>query len=165
MSGVILEELWEAHRLELACYIANKVHNPDTVSDLVSTVYLRAWVAMCNGNGYKDNRRGWMYQIARSAIYDYWRERQYKTFIDFDSLFDEASEFDVHEQTERTIALEQVYAALERLPANQGDCMRLYLVGYGQNEIGKLLGTTPGGVKQLKIRAIVNLRECLSEAT
>lgn len=162
-----LEALWMEYKFEIASYIGKTVrahHGQDMVDDMVSSVFLRATVATHNGNGYTDNARAWLYQIARSVMCDYWRTKRHATLVDFDSLAEHAADFDVEDETERNMRYEQLWRAVERLGDKQQEAVSGRLLGYNNGEIAEMVGSTEGAVKGLNTRAYASLRELLQVA-
>lgn len=160
-----LEALWTDYQFEIASYIGKRVrmhHGQDTVNDMVSSVYLRAIVATRNGNGAKSDPRGWLYQIARSVMWDAWRDKKGTVLIEWEAMREEASNLPpVEEQAAATLLAEQVKKAVSQLNDGQANVVTLRLEGYSNGEIAEILGSTESAVKGLSTRAYANLRERL----
>ncbi len=159
-----LETLWHKYHMRLYAYMFRKVHDLDVIEDLLSCVYLRALVAMTNGNGYKSNAAAWLFTISRSVMNDFWRSKQHVTFVDWDTLGESDKDATPHEQAEQAIASEEVQRAIAQLEANQKMILRLRLAGYDNGEIATKLGTTEQASKAVVTRAYRNLRQWLTEA-
>lgn len=163
-NTTLLETLWNEHRVELSGYVANRINDYETIKDLISSVYLRAWVAICHGNGPNENARAWLYQIARSVLNDHWRALHYQSFVSWDDFITASSEdITVFEQVLNTISGEQIECAIKRLKDSQRACLYLFLAGYDQNEIGVILGKSVGAIRQINVRARRHLQEWLKE--
>jgi RNA polymerase sigma factor (sigma-70 family) len=170
-----LETLWEEYRGKMAGYMMLRIRDKNMIEDLVSAVYLRAWVAMLNGNGYTTNALGWMYQIARSVVLDYLRslKRTVPHGIELDAAQpdgDEVAGAAIYEralasedETEQHILRVWIHGEIERLPDLQAEAMMLLLDGLDISEIAELTGNTAGGIRQINHRAFRHLRESLKE--
>jgi RNA polymerase sigma factor (sigma-70 family) len=162
-----LEMLWVQYKFEIASYIGKNVRGHDgqeLIDDMVSSVFLRALVATHNGNGCNGNARGWLYQIARSVMWDTWRAKQHTTLVDWDSLAEYASEWSIEEEADRNLRKEQLWRAVDRLGDKQQDAVCGRLLGYNNGEIAEMFGSTESGIKALNTRAYVRLRELLQDA-
>lgn len=162
-----LEQLWNEHQFRIANFIGKRMQRQwgqDTINDLVSSVFLRAAVAINNGNGPVEHAGAWLYQIARSVIADHFRALQYKSFQDFDECWMEpCRDASPHELAEQAILQAQVQRAISRLTASQEDVINLRLEGYNYNEISEVMHMSLDGAKQLNVRAFRNLREWLKD--
>lgn len=165
MNNHDLEKLWEEYCFEIASYISKQMRRKrgqDVVDDLVSTVFVRAAVAMSNGNGYKVDARGWLYQIARSAIADYLRTLHYKIFVPIEEVIEEPdNEASTFETVRQEIRAQNLYRAIGSLVESQKRAMQLRLLGYSNSEIAREVGMSEMAVRQLNYRAFQTLREIL----
>jgi RNA polymerase sigma factor (sigma-70 family) len=151
-----LETLWEEYRGKMAGYMMLRIRDKNMIEDLVSAVYLRAWVAMLNGNGYTTNALGWMYQIARSVVLDYLRslKRTVPHGIELDAAQPDGDEVAGAAIYERALASED---------ETEQHILRVWLDGLDISEIAELTGNTAGGIRQINHRAFRHLRESLKE--
>lgn len=160
-----IEQLWNDYYFEIRSYIAKRMAKKwgqDVVSDLVSQVYAKAMIAIKNGNGYKDNARGWIYQVTRSVIADHMRLQHYKTFHDIDEFWDlEDGQLSPHELAEQRIIVQHVRGAVSRLDTRQREAMQLRLEGYNNRQIASELGVNEVALRQINVRAFRTLREWL----
>ena len=155
-----MERLWLGYSHRIAKFMANRVLDRDVIDDLVSSVYLRACVAMSNGNGYTESASGWLYQIARSVIWDY-RRAMGRTFaaVDVDDCEDHIDPYSQPEEiVERQLKCERVRRAVAQLPEEQAVVTTWRMCGYEFEEIAAGIGKTSGATKQLQTRAYANLR-------
>lgn len=162
-----IESLWHEYHTQIAGYIAKRVrsaYGQDAVDDLTSTVFVRAWVAISNGNGYHSSASGWLFQIARNAMKDFWRAMKHRHFVDWEELMhlDDGSE-PVPDQVERTATADALHKAINRLADTQSQSVQLRLEGYTNLEIAEIMQSNEMAVKQLNTRAYSNLRDWLRE--
>lgn len=162
-----MESLWHAYHFRILNYVGKHfhLHGQDTVRDLASNVFLRALVAITNGNGPTIDVEGWIFTIARSVCWDYLRAKRRAVFVDWDALANGADdEPTVDDLAEQTIMREQVHGAINRLEGRQGRSMQLRMEGYNNREIAEMTGTTEAAIKQVNVRALSHLREWLQDA-
>lgn len=176
-NAEMLEELWNEHRLSIARYIGRRIQDSYLIEELTAVTYARAWVAMCNGNGYDTKAVAWLYTIAKNVMRDYWRNWQNRTwFVEFDAepeMDDNGTKTDLATERllmadegieDRCIVRVEVPRAMKRLTAQQRTVINYRLQGYQHDEIGQMIGNTLEGTKQLARRAEARLREILKEA-
>lgn len=169
-----MEHLWHSHHAKIMRYVRHRL-NDDVAEDVTQEVYLRAWEAMCDGKGYSEHASGWLYRIAHNVVIDTYRarERGFKEvhldaiFVDEDGdhksnkergevmLIEDES---LEEQVERTLLLEEVGKAVNRLVDTQAFVVLRVLEGYNYVEIGEEMGKHHKAVKQLNVRAMSTLR-------
>lgn len=171
-----MEHLWHSHHAKIMRYVQHRL-NDDVAEDLTQEVYLRAWEAMCNGNGYTKHASGWLYRIAHNLVIDTYRARERTPeFVELDMepenrdadgigvqrkaevLVAESIDTPLEERVERTLLLEEVGAAVGQLIDTQAYVVMRVLEGYSYEEIGKEMGKPHEAVKQINTRAITNLR-------
>jgi RNA polymerase sigma factor (sigma-70 family) len=176
-----IEPLWHEYRDKLDAYIRRYIYSADVAEDMVSRVFLRAVVATSRGHGYTSSASGWLYQIARSAIQDYWRQRHAREWaVELDMDISDASSVDSmggelyleliasdptpHEWLERQEIARKVRRAVASLPPAQEDVIVARLQGYDLHEIALGINRSYEATKQLQTRAFANLRQALREA-
>lgn len=153
-----LEALWHSHRHRIASYIARRVmhrYGQDTVDDLVSITYLRALVAMRNGNGVHTNAEAWLFAIARSAMMDFWRDMQRMTFIDYDALVEQPASESTYEDAIKHLIAGRVRGAVAQLAPTHTQAVQMRLEGYSHAEIAEVMGI---GMETAKARGYRGMR-------
>jgi len=161
-------QLWNDYQFRIASYIGKQMRREwgqDVINDLVSIVFLRACVAIDNGNGPTENAGAWLFQIARSVILDHLRAQKWKVFFDIDEFQTLAADgLSLDELTEYGLQREKLYSAIEKLDNRQAELLRLRLAGYENDEIASLYNCKQATVRAVHTRAYANLREWLKEA-
>jgi RNA polymerase sigma factor (sigma-70 family) len=162
-----METLWTEYNARIAAYIYKRIRDLNVLEDLVQNVYLRAIVAIRNGNGYASNVVGWIYQIARSVVVDYLRYGSRvelsAPLVCIDDVPDIADPTQRVEPTDQEQIILDVRAAIGRLPEQQEEVMWLRLDGWSFRDIGIEMGKNEVAAKGIGHRAIVNLRMQLSD--
>ncbi|MBE0690503.1 MAG: RNA polymerase sigma factor SigZ [Anaerolineae bacterium] len=72
MTTTSVEAVWDTFNTPLARFIRKRVPDRQAADDLLQDVYIKMHT---NLDGLRDNGRlrAWVYQIARNAVYDYYR--------------------------------------------------------------------------------------------
>lgn len=65
-------DAWGAHHPELIRFVASRVSDPDEANDVVQEVFIRA-IRLENGLCGVDNRRAWLFHVARNLLIDRYR--------------------------------------------------------------------------------------------
>lgn len=160
-----LETMWHEYHNGLFAYVYKQLRCRDTADDLLSAIYLRAVVAIRNGNGPNTNAHAWLFAIARSVLGDHWRAKKHTYFVDWDSLPEHVDECaDPDRVVARRMEAERLRYAVARLPEAQAEVVVWRLQGYETEEIATGLGRSYGATKAVITRAYANLRERLGEA-
>lgn len=160
-----IETMWNEYHAGLYTYVFKRLRDHDTASDLLSTIYLRAVVAIRNGNGPTTHAHGWLFAIARNVLNDHWRAKKHTYFVEWETLPDCVDECaDPDTLVTRQMEAERVRHAVARLPESQATVVVWRLQGYETEEIAAGLGRTYGATKAVIARGYANLRERLGEA-
>jgi RNA polymerase sigma-70 factor (ECF subfamily) len=156
-----IENIWMQFNTPLEQFIRRRVPDTQTADDLLQDVYLKIHL---NINTLRDDERlqSWVYQIARNAVYDYYRShRPLDAITDGIPAPDEANEADEADDITRRLA-ESVRNMIELLPEDYREA--LLLADYGgltQKELAERLGLSLSGAKSRVQRARRMLREML----
>jgi RNA polymerase sigma-70 factor (ECF subfamily) len=152
-AATVLQTAFQENAAALYRFIYAKIGNRQAAEDLTSVVFLKAvrWIA---ADRSADSVRAWLYATARTSIADYWRARAAD-----DAVAREVAErlvfcgTDGEREARRT--RERAERILAALPPREGEVLRLrFLRGYDARAIAAELGTTPGNVRVLQLRAL-----------
>ncbi|MBI4497563.1 MAG: sigma-70 family RNA polymerase sigma factor [Chloroflexi bacterium] len=133
-------------------FIYRRVGNREDAEDLTSQVFLKA-VRGLEGDRDEASVRSWLFQLARTAIADYWRQYYRGAALPL-QLVPEDTPFaadppDLHPATDT------VGKILAELPENYRRVLYLrFLEGCSIRETAARMGTTEGNVKVLQYRAL-----------
>ena len=154
-----LESLWLDYNHRIAGYIAKRITDRDALDDLVSSVFMRACVAMHNGNGYTESASGWLFQIARSVMWDYLRAKRRAIFIAFDECEERVDPYPQPDEViDGRMHSEYVRGVVARLPDRQACSIEMRLDGLENDEIALAWGCSETVVRQVNTRAYSKLR-------
>lgn len=143
------------------------------VDDLVQEVRIRLWRAQGAGGGSAEEpTAAYVHRVAMTAALDLLRRRRAhksEVTVSTDFMSDEelgtagsvrvASPAELLEQRE---AAARVQSAIGTLPESRRTAVKLYLAGYGREEIAELLGWTEAKTRNLLYRGLHDLRERLT---
>jgi RNA polymerase sigma-70 factor (ECF subfamily) len=162
--------LWEEYYPRVMGIISKKIPEEDR-EDVVQEVFIAIYKNICRLRGQK--LKGWIYQIAKNKIADYFRQRR----LPMGSLEDpEATNGEEegrpmgdsipsNEPTpeESVLAREEIKEVLGELPPDQRRCIILDAGGWTQQEIADILGKSPGTVASWIHRARKKINARLAE--
>lgn len=134
---------WQAYRTNLFHFVLKRVANPADAEDLVQEVLVRAYTnfAMLQD---ATKVRPWLYQIARNAIIDFYRQRKPVADLSDDlpapvTLADDASEAEF---------AQCLMPLIEQLPDDYRQAIRLAEIeGLTQQEVAIAQGLSLSGAK------------------
>lgn len=150
-------DAWAAHRGELLRFVAHRVSDTQEANDLVQEVFLRA-TRLENGLCGIDNRRAWLFQVARHLLID--RYRLAKDEVSFD---DEIGITDEPADVPPVEALSQCLPRVltELSPEDREAITICDIEGQPQQALADRLGLTLPAAKSRVQRARKRLREQL----
>ena len=143
-------------------FIRWRVDDPGVAEDLTSDVFIRFLSALQGQNAPRQSLRGWLFRVARNALYDHYHRAEP------DGLLDEElpapSETDAEAQVMRSLEAERVLHALRTLAIDQQEVL---VLRFGQmlslEDTAESMGKSVSAVKSLQFRAIDALRRLLSD--
>ncbi len=147
------QQLRDPLRRYLLCSGANHADAEEAVQE----AFLRLHQHLKN-NGERSNLQGWIFQVARNFIRDQQKSARNQKTVPLDPSMDRADSGGSPE----TAALRQERArrlrgAVEKLPAQQRECMLLRSAGLRYREIAQVLGINTNSVGALVQRAVAKL--------
>lgn len=140
----------------------------DDVSDLVQEVRVRLWHALETGEKILAVPPSYVHRTAVTAALDVLRRRRARreTPVRLSRPSGEGILGEVPSVDDRLGSTEledQVARSLEEIPESRRPVVRMYLAGYGREEIAELLGWTEAKTRNLLYRGLGDLRERLTE--
>lgn len=145
-----IETIYKESLDKIYRYIFFKIYNEEDAEDITATVYLKLMKQLDKYEG-EQSIGSWLYQIAKTEIINYWREK-YKINDNFlRELFTYQEE--THETSKETF--KKIEKILLELPANYAKVLELrYLKGYSLEDCAKEMNTSVANVKVLQHRAL-----------
>lgn len=141
------------------CNIANYyLKNEMQSKDIAQEAFIKWWDKR---NDFKDFAavKSFLYVTVRNQSLNYLRDHRKEVDIS-GVLTEEDDDFDLMVMEEE--AINALYAAIDRLPAQSARIMRLVIKGYKNLEIADQLGISVNSVKTLKYNALNVLRKELN---
>ena len=137
------------------------------VDDLTSEVFLAVFRNIGSFSGTEANFRSWVFVIAHRRLQDERRRRVRRPPAD---SFEESSKWgaesvggDVEDDALRTLGTARVQSVCARLVPDQADVLLLRILGdLTVDQVGEVLGKSPGAVKQLQRRGLDAVRRLLA---
>jgi RNA polymerase sigma-70 factor (ECF subfamily) len=151
-------EVYRRYVQHIFRYLLSKVSNRQDAQDLTAQTFA---VALQKFDGYRaeGTLAAWLTVIARNhAVNHYRRSRREVALDDQLPLFAPATE----EVVGQRLRLASVLAALERLPEDRAEVIRLRIFGeLSTAETARVMGKSEAAVKMLLLRALRDLRQAL----
>lgn len=142
-------------------FVYFRVNHQETAEDLTAETFIRVWNKL---RGISDLAafNGWVYQIARNLVIDYYRTR--KSTLDLQELENVLEyEDNVVAMTDLGFEQKRFFEALQKLPSDQRLVVKFkFLDELDNGEIAKILDKSEGAVRVIQHRAIAALREILN---
>jgi RNA polymerase sigma-70 factor, ECF subfamily len=157
--SITTEHIWEAFHAPVLQFIRRRVSNEATAEDLLQEVFLRVHQQV---ETLKDARKleGWLYQIARNAIIDYYRSSRPTISLEASDALDLPIDFPDDDIISELFP--SVRAMVRSLPEH--DRQALILIEYQgltQKELSERLGLSFSGAKSRVQRAREKLKQQL----
>jgi len=145
--------LYEEHVARVYRFVFSHVGNREDAEDVTSQVFIKAYKKLerFEGNGLLEN---WLFQIARMAVADFWRERYKLQSVPLADSWDVASpdgarDFDDDAREERVRHL------LEQLPANYRQVLELrFLQRCSIAEVARAMNISEVHARVMQFRAL-----------
>jgi RNA polymerase sigma-70 factor (ECF subfamily) len=109
--------------------------------------------------------RAWLYRIARNLLLDSHRRLKFRSPLPLEAAVEYPVDTVSPERAaERTLTLEKVSRALERLAPNQREVVELrFLAGLDLEEVAEVIDKSVSAVKGLQHRGLTAIRDILKE--
>jgi len=146
-------------------FVFLRVNSREIAQDLTSETFTRAWSKFKDNSGPEvKNWLGFLYQIARNLVTDFYREKGKVQIISASyapALMDPA--MGLEEKAFLSSEADQIKAVLSKLGEEQQEVIIWrYLEGLSNKEIAKILNKPEGTVRVIIHRALEALRETLA---
>ena len=153
------ERVWETFHAPLQQFIRRRVADGAAAEDLLQDIFLKIHL---QADTLKDVKRleGWIYQITRHAIIDYYRRARPTMSLDTADVVDLPEELSADDVV--TELLPCVQAMVQSLPVQDRQALILTAYqGLTQKELGERLGISFSGAKSRVQRARERLKQQL----
>ncbi|HLH60264.1 MAG TPA: sigma-70 family RNA polymerase sigma factor [Ktedonobacteraceae bacterium] len=160
-DGSVIAECYRQCASKMYAYLCRHVRTANDAEDLLFEVFL---IAMEHEQKLvtmpEDERRAWLWMVARNKVIDYHRRSSRWNMIPLDhvaeSIDDEATPDELalrHEECEH------LHAYLKQLPVSQQEVLELrFIAGLRCAEIATILNKNEGAIRTMLSRALNTLR-------
>ncbi len=155
---VTTESLWETFHARLKQFILKRVPDEQNAEDILQNVFLKIHARIGTLRD-EEKLQSWMYQIARNAVTDYYRE--HKATIELPEAFELPGEAVVDDDAVKDL-IPSVRAMVNSLPDEYREALILTeYEGLTQRELAERLGLSFSGAKSRVQRAREKLKAML----
>lgn len=154
------EHMYEVNRPLIYRFMFWRTRDKMAAQDLTSSVFEKAWRTRKSFTG--GSSKAWLFRIARTTLIDYWRKK--KEVLDDGSIaVQEVNDApDISEVIDVTFVLDDLHAALMKLPAEMYEVLRMrFIDGMSAREVARELEMNEGNVRVIQYRALKKLRSYL----
>ncbi len=159
-----IAELYRRYVQRIYRYVYYWVGDEPTAEDLTAEVFLRALESLTTYSYRGVPFVAWLYRIAQARVADHHRRRARrgeKLPLDEGLI---STEENLAALAERRETYKDLYAALQRLTAEQRQVIVLkFVAGLKNEEIAYVLDKSEGAIKALQHRALASLQRILGE--
>ena len=156
--GLIYEHFSE----KIYRFIYFRVSHKEVAEDILSDTFVKAWQKI-NQINTPQALSGWLYQIAKNNIIDYYRiKKDLVPLADVEeTLEDQVSPVDI---INLNLQQKKILEVLSQLPEDQREVIKYrFFEDLTSEEIAYVLGKTEGAIRVLQHRAVLKLKELLKE--
>ena len=152
------ENLWETFHMGLRRFILQRIPDEQSADDVLQETFLKIHTRIATLRN-EDKLQSWMYQIARNAIADYYRQQ--KATVELPEALPVPDEPVFEDEVIKDL-IPSVKAMVESLPATYREALILTeYEGLTQRELAKRLGLSFSGAKSRVQRAREKLKTML----
>lgn len=155
-----IEKIYEFYFDPVYRFIRWRVNDPGLAEDLTSDVFFKFLNALQNNNAPQQSLRGWLFRVARNALYDHYRQPEPSAELD-ESL---PAQDDTEAEFIRRIDSTHIQTALRGLVTDQQEVL---ILRFGEmlslEDTARSMGRSVSAIKSLQFRAINALRHALSQ--
>lgn len=117
--------IYEEYRRKIFGYVSSKIYNRTEVEDVVSSIFLKICKNIEKFDSQKASLSTWIYTITRNTVYDRLKSMRDHPSFELDERMPASENVEDGILAEET--LEELAAALEKLPQDERDIISLYI--------------------------------------
>ncbi len=149
-----LVQVYQEHVGPVFRFLYSRVGNREDAEDMASQVFLKA-VRHLDLSRDTLTIRSWLFQLARTALADYWREYYKAPRVPLRLIGDIGSPEEAQAEVNPGARAETLRQVLEQLPQHYRRVLTLrFLEALSIKETAAEMGLTEGNVKVLQLRAL-----------
>lgn len=153
-----LADLYEAYFVRVYRFVYYRVSHRETAEDLTEDTFVKAFAGLMNLEN-TGAFEGWLFQIARNLVIDYYRKK--KQMVPLDTV-ENTLEYDTNVVDIINLQIEQsiLIKLLKELNEEQQSVVKMkFLEDLDNSTIAKVLNKTEGAIRVIQHRAIAKLKE------
>lgn len=154
-------QLYELYFEKIYKFIYFRVSHKEIAEDLAEDVFIKAWTSIATVK--EDSFNGWLYQIAKNKVIDYYRQK--KVTVDIEEIQNVLeSDQDINDDANTVIERKVFMEALKQLTPEQQIIIKLkYIEDMDNAEIAELINKSEGSIRVVQHRAIAKLQELIKK--
>lgn len=153
-----LADIYEAYFLRVYRFVYYRVSHKETAEDLTEDTFVKAFAGIKNLQTTAAFE-GWLFQIARNLVIDYYRKK--KQLVPLDTI-ENTLEYDTNVVDIINLQIEQsiLIKLLKELNDEQQSVIKMkFMEDLDNSTIAKLLNKSEGSIRVIQHRAIAKLKE------
>ena len=152
------ERVYREYYPRILGYVRSKLSSPQEAEDVCSSAMLKIVRGLPTFDPEKSSLSTWIYTIVRNTLTDHYRSRRSHEELGEDIPY----EGDDFEEILQEARLEELAAALEKLPQRERDVIILhYYSGISLREISEAIGMSYSNMKIIHRKALAGLKKHL----
>lgn len=154
-------QLYELYFEKIFKFIYFRVSHKEVAEDLTEEVFIKAWQKI--GHVKEESFAGWLYQIAKNRVIDYYRQK--KITIDLDEISNILETDDDLSGDANALIEHQIFIGLlKQLTPEQQIIIKLkFIEDLDNDEIAELISKSEGSIRVVQHRAIQKLQELFNK--
>jgi len=161
-------QIYDEYIEKIYRFVYLKVNSQEIAEDITSKVFMKGWESYKNQNSKIkiQNIRAFLYQIARNAVVDHYREKGRTSPVSSAVLPEIPDSGDnVHDKAVLSADISIIKAGIQKLKQDQQDIIIWhYLEDMPIVEIAKLLNKPAGTVRVMLHRGLKELKQVIQES-
>lgn len=157
-----LADIYETYFVRVYRFVFYRVSHKETAEDITEEVFIKAFKGLKNLEEL-DAFEGWLFQIARNLVIDYYRKK--KQLVPLDSV-ENTLEYDTNVVEIINLQLEQsiLIKLLKELNDEQQTVIKMkFFEELDNSAIARILDKTEGAIRVIQHRAILKLKEIFQD--
>lgn len=151
--------IYERYMEPIYQFVRLRVGDAQTAEDITATVFLKMIRAFKEGKGPRTHLRGWLFRVARNAIYDQVGEEAPLPIDTIDQWFAAPDEANPEIQVLKALDRDAIRRFILQLTPDQQEVLLLrFDQQLSLREVADITGKAVGTVKTLQFRAVRRLR-------
>lgn len=159
-----LREIYLSYYTPIYQFIRMRTDDTDTAEDLAADVFVQLVNAFRHRKGPRHSLRGWLFRVARHALYDHYHAHPGFTETVLEEWLSISTEDQPEAQFMRSLHIETARQAIRQLTVDQQEVL---ILRFGHTlslqETADIMGKNANAVKQLQLRALGALRRVLHQ--